>query len=192
MKGNWNRDFFQNGHPVILELGCGKGEYTVNLAQAHPDRNYIGIDIKGARLWKGCKMVDELGIRNAAFIRSRVEFLEHFFGKGEVNEIWLTFPDPFEPNSRANKRLTSPPFLERYRQVLADDGIVHLKTDNSGLFEYTLWVIREYRHELIYASDDVYNEADEHAATAIQTFYEQKFRSEGIPIKYLEFRLNHG
>jgi tRNA (guanine-N7-)-methyltransferase len=192
IKGNWNKDYFQNQHPVILELGCGKGEYTVNLAQAHPERNYIGIDIKGARLWKGCKMVDELNIRNAAFIRSRVELLEHFFAKGEVNEIWLTFPDPFEPGRRTNKRLTSPPFLERYRQVLAVDGIIHLKTDNSGLFHYTLGVIKEHGHELIYASEDVYEEDDEHAATAIQTFYEQKFRSDGIPIKYLEFKLKHG
>jgi tRNA (guanine-N7-)-methyltransferase len=192
LKGLWNKDFFRNPHPIVLELGCGKGEYTVNLAQADPGRNFIGIDIKGARMWKGCKLVEERQIRNAAFVRSQIELLEHFFDPGEVSEIWITFPDPHEPNRRAHKRLTSPRFLERYRKILAPGGIIHLKTDNSLLYDYTLGIIRADGHELMLASDDLYRETGAEQARSVQTFYEAKFRSEGIPIKYLEFRLNHG
>ena len=192
LKGKWRDGYFLNDHPIVLELGCGKGEYTVNLAIAHPEKNFLGMDIKGARLWKGCKMVEELKLRNAAFIRSRAELLEHFFSPGEVDEIWITFPDPFEPNRRAHRRLTSPGFLERYRHVLSGNGIIHFKTDNAGLFHYTLGIINDQDHELIFASEDVYHDAENHPATTIQTFYEEKFKSEGIPIKYLEFRLSHG
>lgn len=191
LRGKWKSDYFQNGHPLIIELGCGKGEYTVNLAIKNPECNFIGMDIKGARLWKGCKMVEEMKIRNAAFIRSRIELLEHFFAPGEVDEIWLTFPDPHEPNRRARKRLTFPRFLEKYRQVLSKNGLIHLKTDNPGLFEYTLEMIKTGGHELIFASENIYQDAENHDATAIQTFYEAKFREEGIPIKYVEFKLSH-
>jgi len=191
LKGKWKSKYFLNDHPLIIELGCGKGEYTVHLAVANPDRNFIGIDIKGARLWKGCKMVEELQIKNAAFIRSKIELLEHFFAQGEVDEIWLTFPDPHESNRRARKRLTFPRFLEKYRQVLSKTGFIHLKTDSESLHRYTLKVIREEGHELIFSSEDIYNDAQNHDATAIQTFYEEKFRSEGVPIKYIEFRLKY-
>lgn len=192
LKGCWNRDYFRNDQPIILELGCGKGEYTVNLAQANPGRNFIGMDIKGARMWKGCKMVEELQIQNAAFVRSRIELVEHFFGKDEVSEIWITFPDPHVVNRRAHKRLTSPRFLERYSQILMPGGIIHLKTDNTSLYNNTLDTIMEHGHELVFASDDVYNHPGAEEAKSVQTFYEAKFRTEGIPIKYLEFRLRHG
>ena len=189
MKGKWNDGYFFNNNPITLELGCGKGEYTVNLAMLHPEKNFIGIDIKGARLWKGCKMVQEHGLKNVAFIRSRVEFLEHFFAGKEVDEIWLTFPDPHLQSNRIRRRLTSPEFLARFRNVLKPGGIIHLKTDNIKFYNYTLWVIREYGHRLLFSSDDIYRMEEPHEATAIQTFYEEMFRKEGTPIKYVEFTL---
>jgi tRNA (guanine-N7-)-methyltransferase len=191
MKGRWRSGFFRNSNPVVLELGCGKGEYTVNLALANPGKNFIGIDIKGARLWKGCKLVEENQIANAAFIRSRVELLDHFFSPGEVDEIWLTFPDPHDPHRRSRKRLTSTNFLEKYRKVLAPDGLIHLKTDSLSLFQYTLEVIRDQGHILVQASEDIYKDGGGIESTSIQTFYEGKFREQGIPIKYIEFRLRH-
>ena len=190
LKGAWNSRYFENDHPLTLELGCGKGEYTVNLAMLHPERNFIGMDIKGARIWKGCKMVQELGLKNVAFIRSKVEYIEFFFAANEVDEIWLTFPDPFPIHKRSHKRLTSPEFLQRYRNIMKHQGIIHLKTDNTGLYNYTLRVIQDYGHHLLFASDDIYNLEEPHEATAIQTFYEAIYRKKGIPIKYTEFRLN--
>ncbi len=189
LKNAWHSEYFHNEHPVTLELGCGKGEYTVHLAQNHPERNFIGVDIKGARLWKGCKEVQEQGLKNVAFIRSKIEFIERFFGENEVTEIWITFPDPHPITKRSYKRLTSPEFLDRYKKIMAKNGIMHLKTDNKGLYEYTLKVIEKYGHNLIFASDDIYNLAEPHESTAVQTFYEAKFRSAGIPIKYAEFTL---
>lgn len=191
LKGKWHSDYFQNNNPLTLELGCGKGEYTVNLATLYPKRNFAGIDIKGARLWKGCKMVQELGLKNIAFIRGKVEFVEAFFAPGEVDEIWLTFPDPQPQSNRIKKRLTSPEFIERYGKVLAPGGIIHLKTDNAGLYMYTLRIIKDYGHHLLFTSDDIYGLAEPHEATAIQTFYEEIYRKENIPIKYAEFKLNH-
>lgn len=191
LKGKWKSEYFHNDHPLVIELGCGKGEYTVNLAIAYPEKNFIGIDIKGARLWKGCKIVEEMKIKNAAFIRTRIELLEHFFSPSEVDEIWLTFPDPHEPNRRARKRLTYPRFLDKYRLILSENGIIHLKTDSESLFRFTLETIKTEGHKLIFSSEDIYKEAINHDATAIQTFYEEKFRAEGIPIKYIEFTLSH-
>jgi tRNA (guanine-N7-)-methyltransferase len=192
LKGKWKADYFHNDNPVILELGCGKGEYTVNLALHHPEKNFIGMDIKGARLWKGCKMVEELGLNNVAFIRSRGEFLESLFDENEVEEIWLTFPDPQPQSNRIQKRLTSPEFLLRYKNILKPDGIIHLKTDNEKLYHYTLGVLKDFGHDLIFSSDDIYSLATIHEAKAIQTFYEDIYRKEGIPIKYIEFKLvNH-
>ncbi len=191
LKGTWNKDYFHNDHPITLELGCGKGEYTVNLAMKYPERNFVGIDIKGARLWKGCKMVQEHGLQNVAFIRSKVEFVGQFFGKNEVSEIWVTFPDPYPLAKHSYKRLTSPEFLERYREIIKPGGLIHLKTDNGRLYNFTLSVIKKYGHEIIFASDDIYQLAEPHEATLIQTFYEEKFRKEGIPIKYSEFTLRH-
>lgn len=190
-RGMWRSGYFHNENPVIVELGCGKGEYTVNLAIMHPEKNYIGLDIKGARLWKGCKMVQENGVRNAAFIRSRVEFIEFFFNADEVDGIWLTFPDPQPQSNRIKKRLTSPEFIERYKKILKPEGIIHLKTDDTGLYNYTLSVIRESGHKLLFASEDINRLEEPHPGKDIQTFYEDMFLRQGIPIKYAEFSLNH-
>jgi tRNA (guanine-N7-)-methyltransferase len=188
--GKWHADYFLNNNPLTLELGCGKGEYTVNLATLHPGRNFIGMDIKGARLWKGCKMVEEFDLKNVAFIRSRIEFIEYFFSANEVDEIWLTFPDPQPQSNRIRKRLTSPDFLERFRKILKPGGLIHLKTDNAAFYKYTLRIIEEDGHHLIFSSDDIYHMEQPHEATAIQTFYEEIYRKEGIPIRYAEFKLN--
>jgi tRNA (guanine-N7-)-methyltransferase len=190
MKGKWHGDFFNNRNPITVELGCGKGEYTVNLALRYPGRNFIGMDIKGARLWKGCRMVQDLNLKNVAFIRSRIDFIEYFFACDEVDEIWLTFPDPQPQSNRIRKRLTFPSFLDRYKNILKPGGIIHLKTDNSSFFNYTLKVIGDHKHHLLFSSEDIYGMEYQHEATAIRTFYEEIYLSKGIPIKYLEFTLN--
>jgi tRNA (guanine-N7-)-methyltransferase len=192
LKGKWHAEYFHNTYPISLELGCGKGEYTVYLSMKYPEGNFIGVDIKGARLWKGCKTAEEEKIKNVAFIRTRVQLIGSFFATGEVSEIWLTFPDPQPRHAKENKRLTSPEFLARYREILAKDGIIHLKTDNEGLFEYTLKTIREEGHDLILSERDIYGSSFEGDATAIKTFYERMFLKDDIPIKYLEFRLRDG
>jgi len=188
-RGKWRAEYFMNNHPIVLELGCGKGEYTVGLAQKFPQQNFIGIDIKGARLWRGCKTVEEEGMPNAAFIRSRIEFIDFIFNQNEVDEIWLTFPDPHPKKVRQDKRLSSQRFIDRYSKILKPAGIIHLKTDNLHLFEYSLEVIHEHKHELLYSTPDLYSSDYEGAANEFQTFYESKFRQENIPIKYLEFRI---
>ena len=190
LKGMWNREYFGNTNPITIELGCGKGEYTVNLAMAYPERNFIGLDIKGARLWKGCKLVQEHQLKNVAFIRSRVEYIDYFFSSKEIDEIWLTFPDPQPTTRRIRKRLTSPALLDSYRKILVPGGIIHLKTDNEGFYTYTLQVIEEQGHQLLFSSQDIYGIEESHLATSIQTFYENIYRKEGIPIKYLEFKLS--
>jgi tRNA (guanine-N7-)-methyltransferase len=189
LKGRWHSDFFGNNNPIVLELGCGKGEYTTGLAERFPGKNFIGIDIKGARLWVGCKKTQETGLKNLAFIRARIELIEHFFGPGEVKEIWLTFSDPQPRRSRAKKRLSSPEFLKRYSSFLADDNLIHLKTDNRQLFDYTLDVIEKGGHEKGFVSFDVYHEGAPPEAMEIQTFYEQLWRREGRTIHYLNFRM---
>jgi len=191
LKGKWNEDFFQNSHPITLELGCGKGEYTVFLSKKYPEKNFIGIDIKGARLWRGCKTVEEEGIKNVAFIRSRVQLMSYFFSSEEISEIWITFPDPQPRRKKEPKRLTSPEFLDLYRTILKPGSIIHLKTDNQGLYLFTKEVIRKGGHELVYDNDDIYGSGYEGDASAIRTFYEQMFLDEGIPIKYLQFRLSY-
>lgn len=192
-KGKWNQAFFQNDKPIILEMGCGKGEYTLALARKYPGLNFIGIDIKGERLWKGAHQALEEGIANAAFLRIQAERINHFFGPAEVSGIWITFPDPQPRQSREKKRLTSPRFLERYARILRPASPIHLKTDSTDLFEYTLEVVRSGGHSLLYHTADLYEEGnvDEPLIKAIQTHYESIFRSEGIPIKYLRFSLNH-
>ena len=188
LKGHWKDTMFHNDHPVVLELGCGKGEYTVALAQRFPEKNYIGIDIKGARLWKGAKFATEQALGNVAFMRTRVEFIESLFAPGEIDEIWITFADPQERKPR--KRLTHPGFLQRYRHILAPEGIIHLKTDSRLLHHFTLETVRQNGLPLIEACEDIYGTGRADELLSIQTFYEQHFLAQGIPITYLAFRLD--
>lgn len=188
LKGRWGEEIFGNSHPIILELGCGKGEYTVALAERFPENNYIGIDIKGARLWKGAKYVTENRLGNVAFLRTRIELIDSFFSAGEISEIWLTFSDP-QPN-KPRKRLTSPLFLERYAKFLKQEGIIHLKTDSRLLHDYTKEVIREGGHRLLEADGDIYNSGRENdEILSVQTFYEKQFLARGLPITYLKWKL---
>lgn len=191
-KGNWNLLYFKNQHPIVLEIGCGKGEYTVALARKFPNVNFIGVDIKGERLWKGARQSLVEGISNATFLRIQAERLNYFFDHNEISGIWITFPDPQPRQSREKKRLTSPKFLERYRRILASGSPIHLKTDNTELFEYTLEVISELDLQLIYHTRDLYEKGnvDEPLIKETQTHYESIYRAEGIPIKYLRFSLN--
>ena len=187
MKGKWHSDVFNNTNPLVLELGCGRGEYTVELAQRYPQKNFIGIDIKGARLWRGAKTINEQQILNAAFLRIRIELIEHFFGMNEVDEIWITFPDPQLHRARENRRLTNKVFLDRYRKFLKPQGIIHLKTDSQELYEYTLDVIRENNCKIIYNTNNLYNGQLPNIDLDIQTTYEGIFQKEGKPITYLCF-----
>lgn len=185
LKGKWNEAFFSKPKPLVLELGCGKGEYTVGLARRFKDKNFLGIDIKGARMWRGAKTIEEEGITNAGFIRTRIDFINSLFAPGEVDEIWITFPDP-QPK-KALKRLSSSRFLKRYLKILKPGGIVHLKTDNQDLHLYTKALVEKNDFPLreayanLYASD--YNEE----FLEIKTFYENQFLKEGMPITYLRF-----
>ncbi|MCF8230311.1 MAG: tRNA (guanosine(46)-N7)-methyltransferase TrmB [Bacteroidales bacterium] len=188
-KGRWSKEYFRNDNPITLELGCGKGEYTIALSKWYPERNFIGIDLKGARLWRGCKTVEEENIRNVAFIRSRADFLEDFFGENEISEIWITFPDPQMQSPRRKKRLTSPRFMNHYLKILKPGGMIHLKTDNEMFYEYTLNRIKESGSKILYASDDVYHSDAPKAITEVQTFYEQMHLEKGKTIKYVNFIL---
>ena len=190
MKGKWNSSFFENDNPIVLELGCGKGEYSVGLARRFPGKNFIGIDVKGARLWRGLKSSFEEGLKNIAFVRTRIELIEYIFDKNEEDEIWITFPDPQIKESREKKRLTSPLFLNRYKTFLKKGGIVHLKTDALLLYDYTLDIIKKNGYELIYANEDIYNSDLNNEVVNIQTFYEQKWLSYNTPIKYLAFKMD--
>lgn len=187
LKSNWNRDFFHNNNPIILELGCGKGEYTVELAEKYPEINFIGMDLKGARLWRGCKTVEEKGLKNVAFIRSMIDWIEKFFGDNEISEIWITFPDPF-PN-KERRRLTSPVFLDRYRKIMIPGGIIHLKTDNADFFSYTLEIIEKSNHQLISATDDLYHSKNTGDMISVQTYYEKIWLEQGKRICYVKFRI---
>jgi len=189
-KGRWCSNFFQNDHPLVLELGCGKGEYSVGLARKYPQKNFIGMDIKGARMWRGCKASIDEQLNNIAFVRSPIELIEHFYAEAEIDEIWITFPDPQPKEYKAHKRLTAPRFLEHYRKILKKDAIIHLKTDNDGLYKSTLEVIKKYNHQIIFQSNDLYNSDFKEEAVQFQTFYEQKYLSIGKNINYLKFKLN--
>lgn len=188
LKGNWKKDFFKNDNPITLELGCGKGEYTVGLAKKYPNRNFIGIDLKGARMWHGASIAQKEGLKNVAFIRTKIDQILHFFAANEVAEIWLTFSDP-QPK-RERRRLSAPRFLNLYREVLEPKGIIHQKTDNRELFDYTLEVVDFFKLPLDYSSFDVYNSDSPPDVLEIQTYYEKMFLKEGIPINYMRFRLN--
>ena len=192
VKGHW-AERFGNGRPIVLELGCGKGEYTVALAERDPERNYIGVDIKGARLWKGAKYATEHALPNVAFLRTRVEFISAFFAPGEVSEVWLTFSDPQYRSE--NSRLCSPLFLERYRNFLCPGGVIHLKTDSRFLHEYARAVCAANGLQVLACTQDLYGTAGEDSiqpvVREVQTFYEQLFLQQGYPITYLSFVVDH-
>lgn len=189
LKGNWRRDFFKNDNPIVLELGCGKGEYTVALASSDPNRNYIGVDIKGARMWRGAKSATESGMKNVGFLRTRIEFILSFFAPGEIDEVWITFPDPQLKTRRAKKRLTAPPFLEFYAQMLSPEGIINLKTDSKHLYNYTAEVIRHFELPQEVSNDDIYGSGYADATLSIKTAYETMFLERGLPITYTRFGL---
>lgn len=188
LKGNWREKVFGNNNPVVLELGCGKGEYSVGLAEKFPDKNFIGIDIKGARFWRGAKTAVENNISNVAFLRTQIELIEHAFAQGEVDEIWITFPDPQIKYKRTKHRLTNQEFLDRYKKILKPDGLVHLKTDSEFMHGYTLGLLHGAGHEVLYANHHIYrNEGAPEEVTSIQTFYEQQYLEQGKPITYIQF-----
>lgn len=193
MKGHWCDDYFKNNHPIVLELGCGKGEYTVGLARLFPDVNFIGVDIKGARMWTGAKQALTEGLDNVAFLRTNIEMIDRFFAQDEVREIWLTFSDPQMKNAR--KRLSSTYFMNRYRRFLVDGGVVHLKTDSNFLFTYTSLMVEKNLLPLLQKTADLYHTADVDEATrrilSIQTYYESMWMERGLNIKYIKFRLPH-
>ena len=189
IKGNWIKHHFKNENPLVLELACGRGEYTIQLAEMYPDKNFIGVDVKGARIWKGAKYALE-NLLNAAFLRIRIEHIHYYFSPKEVDEIWITFPDPFLKDKKANRRLTSPPFIERYKHILKKGGIIHLKTDDDTLYEYTLEVISEHPDlELIYESDDIYGSELYTPELEFKTYYEHKHLEAKKKIKYVRYRL---
>lgn len=192
LKGKWNSDFFHNSNPIILELGCGRGEYTVGLARQFPDINFIGIDIKGSRMWHGARQALDEGLTNAAFLRTNIEFIHEMFGQDEVSEIWLTFSDP--QMKKPTKRLTSTYFMERYRHFLIDRGTIHLKTDSNFMFTYTQYMAQHNALAIDCATDDLYNEQSDFVTPqllGIRTYYEQMWLDRGLTIKYLRFHLTH-
>jgi len=188
LKGKWHRNFFKNDRPIVLELGCGKGEYTVGLAEKYPDKNFIGIDLKGSRMWRGATDAREAGLTNVAFVRVKIEQILHFFDPNEVSEIWLTFSDPQPKYER--RRLSSPRFLNLYRQLLQKDGLIHIKTDSRELFDYTMEVIQYFKLPLHFHSYNLYQSDFNGDAPQIQTFYEKIYLAEGIPINYAQYSLN--
>lgn len=193
MKGKWKKDFFKNNHPIILELGCGKGEYAIGLSRLFPNKNFLGLDIKGARLWRGAKTVTDEKLPNVGFLRTRIDLTSSFFAKDEVDEIWLTFSDPQPKKER--KRLSSPVFIEKYRQFLKPGGIIHVKTDSDLLYEYTLEQIKENKYELLVENNDIYNgfvdkqNEELQKILSIRTFYESRWLKDNITIKYISFRI---
>ena len=189
-KGNWNKEFFKNDHPLILELGCGKGEYSVGLAERYPNKNFIGIDIKGARFWRGAKTAVENNLTNVGFLRTQIELLEFCFAENEVDEIWITFPDPQIKYKRTKHRMTNSEFLQRYKKVLKPDGLMNLKTDSEFMHGYTLGLLHGEGHEVLYANHNVYrNEGAPEVVTAIQTFYEKQYLEINKAITYIQFRI---
>jgi tRNA (guanine-N7-)-methyltransferase len=188
IKGKWNLNLFKNNNPIVLELGCGKGEYTIGLANSLPSKNFIGIDIKGARMWRGAKTANEQKMPNVAFLRTRIEFINSFFSSDEVDEIWITFPDPHPGGRNSNKRLTSPWYLNSYRHFLKDKGLIHLKTDNKELYNYTCKVLSINDLETVFSTNDLYSEKID-SILSIRTHYEKIFLAAGLEINYLCFRL---
>ncbi len=190
LKGKWNSDFFKNDHPIVLELGCGKGEYSVGLAERSPTKNFIGIDIKGARFWRGAKTAVENGLHNVAFLRTQIELIEHCFAANEVSEIWITFPDPQIKYKRTKHRMTNAAFLDNYKKILQPNGLMHLKTDSEFMHGYTLGLLHGAGHEVLYANHNIYkNEGAPAEVTEIQTFYESQYLEVNKPITYIQFRI---
>ncbi len=189
-KGKWASEFFKNDKPLILELACGKGEYTVNLAKLFPEKNFIGIDYKGNRIWRGAKTALEEGIANVGFLRIQIETILEYFEKGEISEIWITFPDPQPQDSREKKRLTNPVFLERYKHILIPQGIMHLKTDNDGFYAYTLEQIELQNLPKIKETTDLYQSDLVDEVLSIKTYYEKKYLAVDKNINYVQWRFN--
>ncbi len=189
MKGKWNKQFFKNDNPIVLELGCGKGEYTVELAKMFPFKNFIGIDIKGARMWTGAKLISELKLNNVAFLRTKIELLSHFFAKDEISEIWITFPDP--QMKKCTKRMTATNFMDQYQQFIKADGLIHLKTDSRFMYTYTSEMVRANSYPVILQTDDLYHSGILDDILNIKTYYEQQWLARGITIKYLKFQLQY-
>ena len=187
MKGNWKRDFFKNDNPIVLELGCGRGEYTVGLARRYPDKNFIGVDIKGARMWTGATEALNEDLKNVAFLRTNIEIIDRFFAAGEVDEIWLTFSDP--QMKKATKRLTSTYFMNRYRRFLLPNGLIHVKTDSNFMFTYTKYMVEENKLPVEILTDDLYHSGMDDDILSIRTYYEQQWLNRGITIKYICFHL---
>ncbi len=190
LKGNWNKDFFKNDNPIVLELGCGKGEYTVNLAKMYPNKNFLGVDIKGARFWRGAKTALEEGLDNVGFLRTQIELIDGLFDQNEVDEIWITFPDPQIKYQRTKHRMTNTSFLKKYHHILNEEGIMNLKTDSEFMHGYTLGLLHGAGHEVLYANHTVYkNEGAPKEVTETQTFYENQYLEVNKPITYIQFRL---
>lgn len=189
-KGKWREQYFGNSNPIVLELGCGRGEYTVGLAERYPDKNFIGVDVKGDRIWVGSTIAIEKQLTNVAFLRIQIQQLEAFFEANEVNEIWITFPDPRPKIRDEKRRLTSQRFFSMYKNIIAPDGIIHLKTDNTFLYEYTLEVLEKISARVLDRTDDLYQSSLNHDHFDIKTKFEQMFYNQGFSIKYLKFRFN--
>ena len=190
-KGKWKSKFFKNKNPLVLELGCGKGEYSVGMARKYPNKNFLGIDIKGARFWRGAKTALEEDLNNVGFLRSQIELIDKLFEFNEVDEIWITFPDPQIKYKRTKHRLTNEDFLDKYRSILKPEGVLHLKTDSEFMHGYTLGLLHGLEEEVLYANHDVYkNEGSPEEVTGIQTFYEKQYLEEGKPITYIKFKLS--
>jgi tRNA (guanine-N7-)-methyltransferase len=189
MKGKWNAEYFKNNHPITLELGCGKGEYSVALAQAFPERNFIGVDIKSNRMWRGAKTAIENNLPNVAFMRASIHLIEEFFDNDEVSEIWITFPDPFPKDKHDKHRLTHPRFLERYKKIIKPETIINFKTDDDGLFQFTLETLEQQKIQPLQVIWDVHqnDDADDYLKN-IKTYYEKLFSSRGRTIKFLKFK----
>ncbi len=191
LKGNWRKNFFKNNNPLILELGCGKGEYSVNLAKAFPEMNFLGIDIKGARFWRGAKIALEENLENVGFLRTQIELVDHIFDENEVDEIWITFPDPQIKYKRTKHRLTNADFLQKYKKILKPDGVVHLKTDSEFMHGYTLGLLQGLGETIEYAHHDIYgSQGAPEAVTNIQTFYEKQYLEIGKKITYIRFKFH--
>lgn len=189
LRGKWHNDFFGNNNPIVLELGCGKGEYTVGLARRYKDKNFIGVDIKGSRMWTGATQARAEGLDNVAFLRTNIELIDRFFIPGEVSEIWITFPDP--QMKKARKRLTSTRFLELYRKITADKALIHLKSDSPFLYTYTHHLVKENNLPVEIDTDDLYHSGLADDILNIRTFYEQQWLARGLTIKYIKFELPH-